>query len=384
MRHTLWISAGFALLVAGCGSETPQDSDDADLTISMDPPAQGYQLVTEPYEVPAFTEVDICSVVHLQPKGDEQLVWVDHMESLTSSGTHHMNVVLGQFSFLDGFLGEGAAADALGTSASQLPCSELSSMELGFPVFPSQRENQEITFPEGVAVPMTAPLTLVFSHHYVNTRDTPVIINAALNLSTVPAEEVEEVGSLIFSDIGDLEVAPQTRRTEARTCVVERDVEVVLVSTHSHEWATCATMNHYDGASGAVEAESFYVNKQWDQPPILHFEPETFSLSAGDGIHWACHYENDTEGALVNDGTAAGEMCVLAAVTWPAPLSVAKIEQVVAEGDLAVMVSLLGDFFGPCDSVRDDVPGPWPTGDAALDGEAACADFTQTESNTLE
>ena len=96
---------------------TPEDSavtDSSDLTVSLAPPAQGYQLVTDPYEVPAFSEVEVCSVVKLEPKGDEQLAWIGNMESLSSTGTHHMNVIIGQFSFLDGFLGEGAAEEALG------------------------------------------------------------------------------------------------------------------------------------------------------------------------------------------------------------------------------------------------------------------------------
>lgn len=366
---------------------TPEDSavtDSSDLTVSLAPPAQGYQLVTDPYEVPAFSEVEICSVVKLEPKGDEQLAWIGNMESLSSTGTHHMNVIIGQFSFLDGFLGEGAAEDALGAPLGQYPCDELPTMELGFPIFPSQRDNQQITLPEGVAAPLALPLVAVFSHHYVNPTDTPLIINTALNLSTLEAESVESVGELVFSDIGDLSVSPGTRRSEARTCVLEADRKVALVSTHTHEWGDCATMNRYDSSTGQVEPAPFYVNRNWDQPPILHFEPGTFELEAGDGIHWACHYRNPTDRTLVNDGTAEGEMCVIAAVTWPSEFSVAYVEETVAKRDLVSLLGMLTEVMGPCDSVTADIAGPWPTESTdALDADV-CADFTQTESNVLE
>ena len=75
-----------------------------DLTVDLAPPESGYQLVTEPSIVPAGSEVEICSVIRVEAKGDEKLFWVHELESLISEGSHHMNVLLGQFSFYDAFL----------------------------------------------------------------------------------------------------------------------------------------------------------------------------------------------------------------------------------------------------------------------------------------
>ena len=74
--------------------------------------------------------------------------------SLVTEGTHHMNVLIGEFSFLDAFVGEGASEGALGATLGQHPCSELDTMELAYPIFPSQRENQQIKMPPGVAAPL--------------------------------------------------------------------------------------------------------------------------------------------------------------------------------------------------------------------------------------
>lgn len=376
------MSPPLVLLTACANGAEPGASDPAadspvDATVQMAAPTQGYQLTTPAYRVPAHTEVDICTIVKLAPHEAEKLVWVNRMESLVSPGTHHMNVLIGQFSFLDGFLGEGASEDALGAEIGQQPCSELSTMEVAFPVFPSQRENQEITFPAGVAAPMPLPLVLVFSHHYVNTTDQAIDINAVLNMETIAGEDVVDVAGLVFDDIGDLEVAPGTQAIVERTCVVERDVSVALVSTHTHEWAECTTLNEYDAETQTVAEAPFFVNKRWDQPPILHFEPGAYALSAGDGIHWACHYTNTTERMLTNDGTADGEMCVFAAVTYPSPWSVEDVEATVDSGDIGALASLLGDALGPCDTTIDTAPSPW-------DGTDVCGPLVQTESNVLD
>ncbi len=379
-----------AVLASACGNTEPgsvaADSAvpfDPDLTVSLEPPEAGYQIVTEPFEVPPNSEVDMCSIVRLDPDDDEQIAWVNHMESLSSDNTHHMNVVIGQFSFLDAFVGDGASETALEHEFGTYPCSEMPIMEAGFPIFPSQRDNQEITLPEGVAAPLPLPLVAVFSHHYLNPHDEPLTINAALNLSTVPADEVEHVGGLLFDDVPDLEVPALSQRSESRTCVVDREVEIALVSTHTHEWASCATMNHYDGETGEVEEEPFYVNRLWDQPPILHFQPGTFALQPGDGVHWSCHYENPSDFPIVNNGTAEGEMCVFAAVTWPAPFDVTYVQETVATRDLTALLDLMGEVLGGCDERRDDIEGPWPTEDSDVGSGQVCSGMDQTESNTL-
>jgi hypothetical protein len=380
-------------LTSGCGSDdgptaaadsgaeaADPEVDETNLTVTLDVPDGAYQVVSEPYEVPPHTEVSLCGIVRLDPGDGNDLAWVNAMESMSSEGTHHMNVIIGQFSFLDAFVGEGASETALGMPLGTFPCDDV--MEAGFPVFPSQRTNQRITFPAGVAAPLPLPLVAVFNHHYVNATDKPLTINAALNLETIPADEVEHVAELRFDDIRDLEVPPATRQTVTRTCLMDEETNVALVSTHTHEWATCATMNRFDGEQ--VEDEPFFVNTNWDQPPILHFEPGSFTVPAGEGIHWACHYENATDQTLVNDGTAAGEMCVFAAVTWPADFSVATVQQIVADRDLAQLVELLSQVMGPCDSVRSDIEGPWPATNEGLGGEQTCAGLEQTESNTLD
>jgi len=358
------------ILLLACAQ--PVDDGVVDLTVDLAAPASGYQIETEPFLVEPYTEIELCSVVRLDADDQEILTWVDTMETLVSEDTHHMNVLIGQFSFLDAFLGEGAAEDAFGHAEGQYPCAELDYMESAFPVFPSQRQNQQITLPEGVAAPLIVPALYVFSHHYVNATEDTLRVNAALNLETVPAEEVEHVASLVFDAIDAIEVAPASREVVHRTCQMERDVSVALVSTHTHEWGECTALSDWDGES--VADEPFFVNKDWEVPPILHFEPGTFDIAAGEGIHYACHYENDTDRTLVNDGTAEGEMCVFAAVVYPATRSVDEVTEVIESRDVGALASFMGEAMGPCDAQVETL-SPWD--------EATCEPYPQTESNTL-
>ena len=359
------------LLLLACAPTGPLD-DVLDLSVTLPTPEQGYQVTTEPFLVEPYSEVEVCTVVQVHPHGDEVLTWVDTLETRISPGSHHMNVYIGQFSFLDAFLEEGASEQALGHPIGQVPCSDLEVMENALPVFPSQRENQQITLPEGVAAPFVVPTLYIFSHHVLNPTDETWRVNAALNLETVDAEEVEHVASLVFDAIGDLEVEPGATEVVHRTCQMERDVSVALVSTHTHEWGECAALNTWDGE--AVEDEPFFVNKDWEVPPILHFEPGAFELAAGEGIHYACHYDNTTDYTLTADGTAEGEMCVFAAVVYPATRTVEEVTEGVESGDIGSLVSLMDEAMGPCDT-QLETASPWDA--------ATCEPYPQTESNTL-
>ena len=360
-------------------SASPMPEEVVDLTISLAPPTSGYQITTGPYVVPPGTEVDLCTVIRMEPRDGERFSWVNRMESLVSQGTHHMNIFIGQFSVLDGYLGDGAAEAALGLPAGQYPCDELSVMESAFPVFPSQRQNQQIVMPDGVAIPMPVPLVLIASHHYINATQEPVRINAVLNMESVPGTEVKDVAGLVF-DTAPTEIPVGTRKVEKATCIFDRDVEMVLVSTHNHEWTECATLNHYDGKAQSISPAPFYVNKNWDQPPILNVDVGEYTMSAGSGVHFACHYNNYTDRLLVNDGTASGEMCVFAAVTYPMTVTVPEVESVLMNGELSELLDFMNQALGPCDQLVLDHSSPWPTG-SFTDTESTCKGLIQTESN---
>ena len=384
---------GFQLALAlllsasvGCDSLPVEEEGLLDLTVELLPPEFGYQIATEPVEVAGGTEALICSVVRVEPMGDELSVWVNRMESLSSDGSHHMNVLLGQFSFLDAFLGDGAFEEQLGVGLGTHDCDELTDiMSTAFPIFPSQRSNQEITMPHGVGIPIVAPIVLVLQHHFVNTRPQPVLINAALNIERVDEAEVEEVAMLVFDDILDLSVPPGGQQVVQRTCGFDRDVQLALVSTHTHERTDCATLNRYDGSTGEIETEPFFVNKSWEAPPILHFAENTFLLPEGDGIHWACHIADSRGDGVVNDGTAAGEMCVFAAVAYPAPLTKEEITTTLTSGNLIEVYGILDQVMSSCSSYPA-VGSPWPMTDEASMAPPVdtCQAWSETESNTLD
>ena len=228
-----------ASVLTGCETDSGPADNMTDLTVDLAVPKSGYQMKTPPSIVPAGEEVHLCVVVKLDlgAEYDGKLMWIDEAESLVSEGSHHMNVLFGEFSFYDAFLGDGSAENVLGVTEGVHDCDDLGAfMEKALPVFPSQRVSQKITFPEGTGLPTTNKMVLIFNHHYLNLTEKPIKIDAALNFHVVPESEIDIPVSLIIDDSrGEISVPANAQNVFARTCVLDREMDrkVALVSTHN-------------------------------------------------------------------------------------------------------------------------------------------------------
>ena len=159
----------------GCGGSTAEPADvnfrecrDAgdgtlDCTVRLDPPERGYNMVTDPWVVEPGDEKFICSVLELTPNEGEEIAWVNEIQSLSAEGSHHMNVYFSpDWTFADFFAGEGASEIFLGFPPGTYDCAELGDlMESAVPFAPSQRQFQQLQFPDGVGMPWFVPSIVV-------------------------------------------------------------------------------------------------------------------------------------------------------------------------------------------------------------------------------
>ena len=102
--------------------------------------------------------------------------------------------------------------------------------------------------------------------------------------------------------------------TEWTRCVMDHDVDLVLVSTHTHALGRDTHIKLFDGSNVGDE---IYVNTQWQAPPLEQFTPSRH-IAAGTGFEIDCHYFNDTDHEVDWGYFAKDEMCNLVLVWTPA------------------------------------------------------------------
>lgn len=373
MNRTLLLAIGLAGAACSSRPTVEQPIPYRDLTVKLAPPAFGYQFTSQPRLVAPRSETYTCDIVRIEPKDGEKLVWINELESRSSQHTHHMNVLAGIFSVADAILGPGKSEAMLGHKLGQYDCKDLGDlMSAGLQtVYPSQKEHQKGRFPDGVAVPLVVPLVMIMQHHYINLTDKPVLVNAALNLHRVEEDRVRAIATGFFGS-SRVELAPLIRRIVTKTCQLPRAIDLFAISSHSHERGQCFSIHKYDGQTKSVDPKPFFVNKDWESPPIMFFEQQAWtgyapmSLRSGDGIHWACHYQNPTTRVVTNGEKASDEMCIFVAIGYPSDLTVGAVKRMVAQPSLDAVKELEKALL-PCSTVPVTMAtSPWADADRDL------------------
>lgn len=364
-RH---VTLSLALLLVACGGQGDDGDDEGirDMVVSLPDPDFGYQVATEPFVVDPGEEVEMCDVVRVSAADSEQLAWFNNFESLTSEGTHHMNVWAGRFSVGDAISEGGSKLLLQGHDVGQYDCEELGGMmEQGAQVFyPSQRPHQRGGFPEGVGYPIPVPMVFVMNHHYINTTDRPVRVNAVLNMHRVAEDDVEHVAGFVWGRDPEIELPARSRKIEGGFCRFTRDLNMVAISSHTHERGACFTMNLYDGQQDQLEEEPFFVNQDWEAPPIQFMTKQDWTggaavpMAEGDGISFGCHYVNREDRTVEDGPSARDEMCIFVALVYPAEVSKDEVRSLLTDPSFESFQAFQDGTMLPCE-FDETGPTPW-------------------------
>jgi hypothetical protein len=179
-------------------------------------------------------------------------------------------------------------------------------------------------FPDGTAIRIPKGAQLVVQQHYVNTSEVPIRVRDGMHLRVLPQQEVSTLAGFYgISDIGfELAVDP-AERTVTFECDVPRDMNLLLMGPHMHEWGLRFTAEvGRPQASGEMAFEEVVRVDPWfaefrDEPPVTEWGLEDpLALHAGDVLRTSCVFSNTSDEVL----SFPSEMCATYGYYFPAPL----------------------------------------------------------------
>lgn len=291
-----------------CTTE-PQDSGSSSTIPTLDPPAagEGFQLSMFA-TAPAGSEVWQCDVYNLPTDAVEN---VNSVEYLQNEGMHHMSLsttVLAGSSIPNG----------------SYDCNDLYTdqafMEDAVIIFGNQGQAEgTLELPTGIAASLPPGIQIVHEMHYVNTTTEDIELYSYLNGWTIPDADV--TGGIWGGSVRDENIAipPASTHSEWSRCVMNEDVDVLFLASHTHAQGIEFNIAPFDGTT---TGEVMYTNLDWRDPKIIQYDTP-LSVPAGQGFEWTCTWENagDTE---VNYGfNSTDEMCNMAIVFTPGSTSAA-------------------------------------------------------------
>lgn len=294
------------ILLLAC-TPAPVDSVPADVpTLTPPPEGEGFQ-ISMFGTAPAYTETWLCSVYDLPT---DEVAPVNSVQFLQNEGTHHMTL---STTALMGAPIEAGTYDCADLYADTTLMADMVMM------FGNQGDAEgTLVLPEGVAASLPAGMQVMQEIHFVNSSDADIELYSYLNAWTIPEEDV--VDGIWGGSVRDeyLEIPPGVTHTEWSRCVMNEDVEVQFLASHTHAKATEFTIAPFDGTT---TGEIFYSNDDWHDPRIEQYA--SMPVPAGQGFEFACTWFNDTADTLNYGFLSTDEMCNMAIVFTPFSMTAA-------------------------------------------------------------
>lgn len=175
----------------------------------------------------------------------------------------------------------------------------------------------EIRLPDGVAANLPAGIDIIHEIHFVNPTDQPIEAYSYINAYTLPFDEVEE--GIWGGQIRDetISIPPQSEATEWSRCIMNEDVDIHFLASHTHELGTNFTIRTFDGKD---VGDVIFSNDDWHDPKITQYDPPLV-VPAGTGLEWSCDFYNPTDAEVTYGDGASFEMCNMTLVHTPQSLT---------------------------------------------------------------
>jgi hypothetical protein len=168
--------------------------------------------------------------------------------------------------------------------------------------------------PKGLVAPVPAYLRTIHEIHYVNSSAAPVELSARINAYMIPAEEV--TGQIWGGSVRDRDITlpPKSATDEWTRCTLTKDVDVLLLSMHSHQRSVRTEIFAWNGKD---RGERVYESTDWHSPVPLDITQAPRKVKAGEGFEFHCHYQNPTSEQIKIGLRAEDEMCNMIVVFTP-------------------------------------------------------------------
>ena len=272
------------LFCSACGSESGKNDPTVpgvDSEVQLEPPADGFQIETESFEVPWGDEIQDCYFYEVPY---DEPVYVNRITIAQNEGSHHMNLFrVRSIVELDGEPGEVVRGGECWESVNWSDWPLLINTQKG--------GNTDWELPDGVSHRLEPGEKLMIQTHYVNTsvQDTPLGGKVLVNFHRAEPEQVQHEIGTIFATNQNIRVCPgESGKKYEASCKmgIEEEVTIIGANGHFHERGDRFTISTWDEFDGAGDV--FYESLTWDDPPMRR--DLNVKISPGGGISWTCEF----------------------------------------------------------------------------------------------
>ena len=195
------------------------------------------------------------------------------------------------------------------------------------PVVITQKKDDEITLPAGVAYTFAPNQMVKIEMHYINTTDAAIMATADVDVYAADATTITDEAAVLFNGSPDIDIqagavagAPSTIVHEFLTVPDSLDLShshIFAITGHTHKHGIDVKVSTASAKGGALTSVYNPSPFEWAEPLTENQCPD-FSVPKGGGFDFECDYDN-TGGAEARFGEkTTDEMCFFWAYYYPA------------------------------------------------------------------
>ncbi len=288
-----------AIVLGACGDDPPVVPDG-------NPGGQVYSLTWGPITVEPFQEDTRCITV---PLGNDIPVKIHEIHNVLGTASHHFIV----YRVAEGEINE--------TPTPCVPFVDTLDPTAGSPLMITQRADETLELPPGVAFTLQPSQLVRLEMHFVNPTSEPQTVMATSTLyAMADADFVHEADFLFIGnpDI-DLPSQPSVQSLGPTYFPIPGSldgVEIFAITGHTHKLGTNVEVAVADSEDGVDTMVYQPTGFSWSEPETTRHDPPIIVPDDG-GFRFTCEWVNDTGRRVGFGESAEDEMCFFWAYYYP-------------------------------------------------------------------
>jgi hypothetical protein len=240
------------------------------------------------------------------PLGNAEAVEIGRVHNKLSPSSHHLVV--------------SAVDDPSETEAPLYECAPFKAVLIGAPLTVTQKHDDLIDMPSGVAFPLAAGQLMHLEMHYINSGTEPADVVATSDLYPLAhAGNVQEASFLIVGNL-DIQIPPNSEHHNPPAYVSLpsefADVNFYAATGHTHRFgmeARLATAADETDTGTEIYNPTPYL---WTEAQLKYYDPP-LHVPTGGGFRFDCAWNNPTDKVVTYGESALAEMCFFWTYYYP-------------------------------------------------------------------
>lgn len=315
MKQPLSVVLSAALLAACSSSSTDPgaatsggdagNGGDTSVTTDGAAPPGSYSVTFGPIEVPAGRENTQCVVKRL---GNLDKLRVNTVQNVLGTSSHHLIVY------------RVSDTEERPTPFDCQPFTDTLDPTKGSTLMITQKKEETLTLPKGVAYTLDPNQMIRLEMHYVNASAETKTIQATSTMIPIAEGEYQHEADFLFIGNPDISLPPASKSTVGPTFFKlpgeYADAKFFAITGHEHQYGTNVTVAVASSASDPGTPVYDVPDWKWSEPATV-FQDPPFQVPAGGGFRFTCEYENTSKSTVKFGESANQEMCFFWAYYYP-------------------------------------------------------------------